>query len=235
MIDGWHVTVIVPVLNEQEAIAHVIADVPDCVDRVIVVDNDSDDATASVARRAGAKVVFESERGYGIACLSGIREAGDTDILAFIDGGRRDYPEDLLKLLEPVARSQCDLAIGCRYELSESSRGRKLHQRLGTRLACWFIKRIYGIHFEDLGPMRCLRKETYDRLQMKDRKYGWTTEMQIKAFNSGMTILQVPVRYRQRIGKSKISGTVRGTAMAAYCIFYWIFKLAYADRSSSPR
>ncbi len=230
MIENQHVTVIIPVLNEEQAIGNVIADVPDCVDQIVVVDGNSTDATVLAAQQSGAKAVVESKRGYGQACWRGIREAGDTDILAFIDGGRRDYPEDLLKLLMPVACGQSDLAIGCRYETSKAARGRKPHQKFGTGLACRLIRRIYGVRFEDLGPMRCLKMDTFHRLGMKDRKYGWTVEMQLKAVIGGMTILQEPVRYRQRVGKSKISGTVCGTVKAGCNIFYWIFRLAFAAR-----
>ncbi len=232
MVNNNHITVIIPALNEEQAIAHVIPEIPQNVDQVIVVDNQSTDQTASRAEQLGAKVVFESKRGYGIACLTGIREAGETDIIAFVDGGHRDYPEDLVELLELIAFGQSDLAIGQRYQAQRQTDGRMRHQKLGTKLACWCIKHIYGVKFADLGPMRCLRKETFKRLQMTDENFGWTAEMQIKAFKQGMKITQVPVRYRERIGKSKISGTMRGSIFAGYKIFYWIFKLALPLRSS---
>ncbi len=227
-MNNQHVSVIIPVLNEEQAIAKVIGDMPECVDRVIVVDNNSTDATAKVARQSGAVVVSESHAGYGPACLRGVAEAGRSDILAFVDGGCRDYPEDLVKLLKPVAYGRCDLAIGCRRDESAGSKGRKIHQHMGTSLACLMIRLIYGVRFEDLGPMRCITKKRLGQLKMRDKRFGWTTEMQLKALIHGMEIMQVPVRYRQRIGKSKISGTLSGSLMAGSDIFYWIFRLAFS-------
>ncbi len=233
MINHRHITVIIPALDEEGSIARVIHDLPDCVDQVLVVDNASRDATAAKAEQAGARVVREPQKGYGKACLTGIRAAGDTDILAFIDGDYSDYPEDLVKLLKPVAHDYCDLAIGCRREDRDTPGGLFRHQRWGTQMACRAIRLLHGFRYEDLGPMRCLGKSTLTRLQVKDESFGWTAEMQLKASLAGATILQAPVRYRPRVGKSKVSGTLRGSLMAGYRIFYWIIRLAVSPKPQS--
>ena len=160
MLNQKHVTVIIPALNEEQSIAKVIGEIPNCVDQILVVDNDSQDATAELAEQAGARVVRESSKGYGMACLTGIRESGKTDILAFVDGGYSDYPEQLEDLIESVANNRCDLAIGCRQEDSSKPRGRFRHQKWGTKLVCLMIQLLHGFRFEDLGPMRCIKANT---------------------------------------------------------------------------
>ena len=235
MINHRHITVIIPALDEEESISRVIHDIPDCVDQILVVDNASQDATAVRAEQAGARVVHEPQKGYGKACLTGILVSGDTDILAFIDGDYSDYPEDLVRLLEPVAYRHCDLSIGCRQEDGGTSGGLFRHQRWGTQMACRVIRFLYGFRYEDLGPMRCLGKSTLAKLQVGDEGFGWTAEMQLKASQAGATILQVPVRYRQRVGKSKVSGTLRGSLMAGYRIFYWIIRLAFSPKPQGLR
>ena len=225
MIDQRHITVIIPALNEQASISKVIEEIPDYVDQIIVVDNDSQDATREISENAGAEVVSEPKRGYGRACLSGIDAAGNTDVFAFINGSYSDYPDDLDKLIKPVISDNCELAVGCRHDDPTVPRGRFTHQQLGTKLACLTIRLLHGYRFEDLGPLRCISRSALMQLQMQDEDFGWTVEMQLKAAKLGQTILQVPVRYRKRVGKSKISGTVRGSLMAGYKIFYWIFRL----------
>lgn len=225
MIDQQHTTVIIPALNEQASIKKVIEEIPDYVDRIIVVDNDSEDATREISEKAGAQVVSEPKRGYGRACLTGIEAAGDTNIIAFINGSYSDYPDDLDKLIKPVVSGNCDLAIGCRQDDPLVPRGRFAHQKWGTQLACFTIRLLHGYKFKDLGPLRCISRPALLELQMQDQDFGWTVEMQLKAAKSGQTILQVPVQYRKRVGKSKISGTLRGSLMAGYKIFYWIFRL----------
>ncbi len=235
MLDQQHITVVIPALNEQDSIGRVIEEIPACVDRVIVVDNSSHDATRSSAENAGAHVVQEPRKGYGRACLTGIAEAGSTDILAFINGSYSDYPEDLEMLIRSVASGRCDLAIGCRQDIQDEASGRFIHQKFGTRLACLTIWLLHHYRFQDLGPLRCISVPALSHLHMRDENFGWTVEMQVKAVKSGMKIHQIPVRYRKRIGRSKISGTVRGTIMAGYKIFYWIFRLAAAPRLPSYR
>ena len=235
MFHDKHVTVIIPVLNEQESIEKVISEIPNFVDQIVVVDNGSVDETINRAQKAGARVVTQSKKGYGIACLTGIEAAGETHILAFINGGYNDYPEDLTDLVEPVANENCDFAIGCRKRAIHQKEGRLPHQKWGTKLACRFIYWLYGVKFEDLGPMRSLNKDLYLMLEMCDRNFGWTAEMQIKAVQVQAKIREVPVRSRKRIGKSKISGTAYGSLMAGFKIFYWIFRLAIFPHSRSSR
>ena len=235
MIDRSHITVIIPALNEQASIGAVIEEIPDYVDQIIVVDNHSKDATRAVAEQAGARVVAQARQGYGRACLTGIAKAGKTDIYAFINGGYSDYPDDLDGLIRPVVAGECELAIGCRRDAPGVPKGRFKHQRLGTRLACLTIWLLHRYRFEDLGPLRCISKAALDHLDMQDENFGWTVEMQVKALRAGQTILQVPVRYRKRIGRSKISGTLRGTLGAGYKIFFWIFRLAIAPKPSKFR
>ena len=226
MHNHQHVTVIIPALNEERSITKVIQDIPDCVDRIIVVDNDSQDATAELAASAGAQVVREPQSGYGTACLAGIREVDDSEIIAFIGAGYSDYPQELIKIIEPVSNRDCDLAIGCRTDTTGEQKGRFVHQQFGTKLACWTIWLLHRVKFHDLGPMRCIRASVLNDLQMQDADFGWTTEMQLKAYHKGKTIQQISVHYRKRIGKSKISGTMKGSLLAGYKIFYWIFRLA---------
>ena len=229
MINGRHISVIIPALNEESSIARVIGDLPESVDNVLVVDNGSNDRTAERARLAGARVISEPQRGYGAACLAGIREARNSQVLAFIDGDYSDYPQDLEGLLEPLAHGHCDLAMGCRQVDSPDS-GLSVHQDLGNRLACTLIRWLHGYHYMDLGPMRCVSRSFLESLDMQDRDFGWTAEMQIRACRAGGRILQIPVRYRSRIGQSKISGTLRGSIMAGYKILYWTLRLS-RDRS----
>ena len=186
-----------------------------------------------MSENAGASVVSEPREGYGRACLSGIASAGDTDIFAFINGSYSDYPDDLDKLIRPVVAGRCDLAIGCRQDDAAQPKGRFAHQKLGTRMACLTIRLLHGYNFEDLGPLRCISRPLLDHIQMQDEDFGWTVEMQLKAARAGAIVLQERVRYRKRIGKSKISGTLRGSLMAGYKIFYWIFLLAVTARPKS--
>ncbi len=225
MIDHKHISVIIPALNEQASIEKVINEIPNYVDRIIVVDNNSQDATREFSENAGAQVVSEPKRGYGRACLTGIEAAGDTDIFAFINGSYSDYPEDLDKLIRPVVSGNCDLAIGCRQDDPLVPRGRFTHQKWGTQLVCITIRLLHGYKFDDLGPLRCVSRPALLELRMQDEDFGWTVEMQLKAAKSGQTILQVPVQYRKRVGKSKISGTLRGSLMAGCKMFFWVFRL----------
>ncbi len=206
-----------------------IADIPGVIDDIVVVDNGSDDNTGAIARSFGAMVVYEQRKGYGAACLAGIRSLKNTDLVAFIDGDYSDYPEDLIKVVEPVARGQYEFAIGCRQNTLSSSAELPLHQRWGNWLACCFIQLLYGFRYKDLGPMRCISLHLLAHLQMSDTNYGWTTEMQLKVSKLGLRVLQVPVRYRKRIGKSKISGTLKGTILSGYKIFFWTIRLLFVD------
>ncbi|MCY3768889.1 MAG: glycosyltransferase family 2 protein [Gammaproteobacteria bacterium] len=225
MLFGNHITVVIPALNEAASIGKVVSAIPRFVDQVVVVDNGSTDPTARVASAQGASVVYESNRGYGSACLTGIVAAGQTDLIAFVDGDYSDYPEDLEKVITPVARNDCDFVIGCRSETGLQNHDLPWHQHWGNWFACCMIHWLHGFKYHDLGPMRCIKAGLLSQLKMCDTTYGWTTEMQIKASKLGVNVSQVPVRYRRRIGKSKISGTLKGSVFAGYKILYWTLRL----------
>lgn len=223
------VDVLIPALNEEGAIGRVIDALPtDHVRRVVVVDNGSEDGTARVAREAGAVVVREPERGYGAACLRGLREVAldPPDVVVFIDGDFSDYPQDLPRLLAPLARNEADLVIASRSQGHAERGSLTVQQRVGNALACQLINRLYGTRYSDLGPFRAIRWQALDALQMRDRGYGWTIEMQIRAAKAGLRATEVPARYRARIGTSKISGTLRGTLGASGKILYTIARHA---------
>lgn len=221
--------VLIPALNEQESIGRVIADLPrGLVDRVVVVDNGSTDATARVATEAGADVVREDEKGYGAACLRGLRElsADPPDVVVFLDGDYSDHPDELPLVAAPVLSGEADLVIGSRMT-GESERGALLPQaRFGNRLACLLMRLIWNVRYTDLGPFRAVRWDALERLRMADRGYGWTVEMQIKAVRHGLRIREVPVSYRKRIGESKITGTVSGSVKAGAWILWTIGRYA---------
>ena len=224
------VAVIIPARNEADALGQVLAEIPkDLVSEVVVVDNGSTDATAAVASAWGAKVVAEPIPGYGRACWTGIQALEPTsDVVAFLDGDHSDYPEELAWLLSPIQEGRADLVIGSRS--AQAAAGSMTpQQRFGTWLACRLIRQLYGVRFTDLGPFRVIRREVLEQLQMEDRAFGWTVEMQAKAARDGVRVVEVPVRYRRRIGRSKISGTVKGTVRAGKDIVWTICKVAYAS------
>ena len=223
--------VLIPALDEEQAIAQVLAAIPPgLAQEVVVVDNGSTDRTAEVARSWGARVVSEPRRGYGQACLSGLAALGRVDIVVFLDGDYSDYPEDMPHLLEPILRGEADLVIGSRV-LGERQPGALLpQQRLGNALATWMIRLLFGVRYTDLGPFRAIRSEALERLQMQDRNYGWTVEMQVKAARAGLRLAEAPVRYRRRLGASKISGTLRGSLRAGYKIIATILRHSWSPR-----
>lgn len=214
MRDGQRVGCIIPALDEEDAIGKVVAAVPGWVDAIVVVDNGSRDRTAEQARAAGAVVVAERERGYGAACLAGMAALPEVDIVVFVDGDYSDFPEDMHMLVDPIAAGGIDMVIGSRVAGDVERGALTPQQRFGNWLATRLIRGIWGVAYSDLGPFRAIRKSGLDRLAMADRTFGWTVEMQIKAARLGMRSIEVPARYRRRIGVSKISGTVRGTVLA---------------------
>lgn len=222
------VSVIIPALNEEKSIGYVLRAIPKyLVGEIIVVDNGSTDRTVEIARREGAKVVAENQRGYGAACLAGISSLSeDCRIVAFVDADYSDFPEDLEEILLPIVSDKIDLVIGTRTVLAESKKSLTPQQRFGNRLATVLVKFFFGSSYTDLGPFRAIRREALEELKMTDRDFGWTIEMQIKAAQKKLRIAEVPVRYRVRIGRSKISGTVKGTILAGAKIIYTIFKYA---------
>lgn len=221
-----NVAVVVPALDEEKAIGHVIADIPDFVDDIVVADNGSVDETATVARAAGARVVTERDRGYGAACLAGIAALNDADIVVFLDGDYSDDPAEMAMLVDPIANGDADLVIGSRTQGAYLPGALAPHQRFGNWLACRLIMSIWGVRYTDLGPFRAIDRQALARLAMSERTFGWTVEMQIKAAREGLRIVEVPVSYRPRIGQSKISGTLRGSFNAGKTILGLIARAA---------
>ena len=223
--------VIIPALNEEKAIAKVIADIPEAVTEVVVIDNGSTDLTSEVAREAGATVLKESRAGYGYACLKGIAylkdKQKDGDIVVFLDGDYSDYPEELISLVAPIEKGNYDLVIGTRNNPLLQKGALTPQQRFGNALATRLMALFYGGKYTDLGPFRAITFDALDRLKMQDKTYGWTVEMQLKALKYKLKYTEVPVTYRPRIGESKVSGTIKGTIMAGYKILGWIFIHAF--------
>ncbi|HET7711130.1 MAG TPA: glycosyltransferase family 2 protein [Thermoanaerobaculia bacterium] len=233
------IALIIPALDEEDAIGSLLQAVDRRLVRdVIVGDNASRDATAEKARSVGASVVHVAQSGYGAACAGALTAlAGDVDLVVFMDADGSDDPAEIELLVRPIVEGRADLVIGSR-SLGEVEAGALTpQQRFGNKLATFLIARLHGHRYTDLGPFRAIRRELLDSLGMTDRKYGWTAEMQIRSLQAGARVLEVPVRYRRRIGRSKISGTVSGVVKAGFWIVYTILKLRIrsAPRSTSQR
>jgi glycosyltransferase involved in cell wall biosynthesis len=233
MRHGKKIGVVIPALDEEQAIARVIADVPAWADEIVVVDNGSRDGTARAARTAGARVVAEAERGYGAACQAGIRALQAPDIIVFLDGDYSDRPEEMAALIDPIAAGEAEFVVGSRVSGSCGPGALTPQQRFGNWLACRLIRRIWGTACSDLGPFRAIRTDALRALDVRDRAYGWTVEMQLKAAESGLKYLEVPVSYRARIGVSKISGTLRGSLLAGVTILTVIVRSAWRTYRSA--
>ncbi len=222
------IIVIIPAYNEEEAIPFVIKEIPNFVSEIVVVNNNSTDDTAGAALRAGAAVVEEIRPGYGYACLKGIEYATQInprpDIIVFIDGDHSDYPEEMGLLINKIKQDDCDLVIGSRALGKIEKGSMTIPQLFGNWLATRLLRLFYGVKYTDLGPFRAARFSSLLRMNMQDTTYGWTVEMQLKAAKLKMKVAEVPVRYRKRIGFSKISGTVKGTVLAGYKIITTIFR-----------
>jgi len=219
------ISVIIPAYNEENSIGRVLNDLPqDKLKEIIVVNNASTDNTAEVARINGAKVVEESCRGYGAACLRGISEVSGSDIVVFVDGDYSDYPEELDQLIKPIIENRADFVLGSRMIYPESREALLPQARYGNKLATFLIYIFFGYRFTDLGPFRAIRFDSLKQINMVDTDFGWTVEMQIKAIKNNLRIEEIPVHYRKRIGISKITGTVSGTFKAGVKIIYTIFK-----------
>lgn len=219
------VSVIIPAFNEESSIGLVLNDLPkETLHEIIVVDNGSTDDTANVARESGARVVEEKQKGYGSACLRGIAELTQPDIVVFLDGDYSDYPEEIIQLIQPILDGEKDFVLGSRMILPESRLALLPQARYGNWLAVFLMRIFFNHRYTDLGPFRAIRHESLKSIGMQDQNFGWTVEMQIKAAQKGLRICEIPVRYRERVGVSKITGTVSGTLKAGTKIIYTIFK-----------
>lgn len=220
--------VIIPAFNEALSIDKVIAEIPDFVEEVVVVNNNSSDHTAQTAKDAGATVLNEPKQGYGYACLKGIEylKTKKPDIVVFLDADYSDYPEELTDIIAPIINQNMDMVIGSRNLGNKEPGSMTPQQIFGNWLATTLIKIFFNVSYTDLGPFRAIKYKSLVDLAMVDQTYGWTVEMQLKAAKKGLKVTEVPVKYRKRIGKSKVSGTVKGTIMAGYKILSWIFRYA---------
>lgn len=225
------IKVIIPAYNEEKAIAKVIAEIPSMVDEILVISNNSTDNTEQVAKNAGAMVLSENRKGYGYACLKGMEYISKLevkpDIIVFLDGDYSDYPQELTKLIEPIINQNIDFVIGARVASLRESGSMTPQQVFGNWLATFLMKVFFGAKFTDLGPFRAIKYDKLLQLQMEDKTYGWTIEMQLKVLKQKMTYVEIPVRYKNRIGVSKVSGTVKGTVMAGIKIIGWIVKYTF--------
>jgi glycosyltransferase involved in cell wall biosynthesis len=228
------VSVIIPTHNEAQAIGRVLADLPsELVTEVIVVDSNSTDGTPDVARRAGAQVIQEPRRGYGRACLTGLANADNPDVVVFLDGDYSDRPSELPILLAPIIEGRADITLGCRLQERRSSGALPWHQMFGNRLAAGLIRVIYGLQISDLGPFRAGRAEVLRALALEETTYGWAVEMILKGALAGFRVVEVPVSYHPRIGKSKISGTLKGTLGAGWFILSLIVRYYFRHRRAT--
>lgn len=228
-VDGRNIVVIIPVLNEEDSIGLVLAHIPErMAAAVIVVDNGSTDRTATVATEGGAVVVREPRRGYGAACLRGLAEGARfvPDVIVFLDGDYSDYPEEMADLVRPITEEGYDLVIGSRMLGRRAPGAMPVQALIGNVLVPRIIRWLYGHRYTDLGPFRAIRYDRLLELEMADQNFGWTVEMQIKAAQKGYRTLDVPVRYRKRVGVSKITGTLSGAVRAGVKILWVTFRYA---------
>lgn len=226
-----NIKVIIPAYNEEHSIGKVISEIPPLVSEVIVVSNNSTDATAEVAAKAGATVLLEKQKGYGYACLKGLEyiatQTPKPDIVVFLDGDYSDFPEELTKIIAPIIENDVDLVIGARVKRLREKGSMTFPQRFGNGLASVLMKLFFNSKFTDLGPFRAIKYEKLLSLNMGDKTYGWTVEMQLKALKQNLKYVEVPVHYKNRIGVSKVSGTVKGAFFAGVKILSWIFKYSF--------
>ena len=225
------IKVIIPAFNEAESITKVIDDIPDFVDEIIVVSNNSTDATEANAAKAGATVLKESRKGYGYACLKGMdyvaHQEKMPEIVVFLDGDYSDYPEEMLNILKPIFEENKDFVVGARVKELREPGSMTFPQIFGNWLATSLMKLFFNSRFTDLGPFRAIRYDKLLQLKMEDKTYGWTVEMQLKALRQNFNYAEVPVHYRNRIGVSKVSGTIKGAIFAGVKILGWIFKYSF--------
>jgi glycosyltransferase involved in cell wall biosynthesis len=231
------VSVVIPTHNEAQSIGRVLADLPShLVTEVIVVDSNSTDGTPELARKMGAQVIEEPRRGYGRACLTGLANTQNPDVVVFLDGDYSDRPAELPMLLAPIVEGRADITLGSRLSDKSNAGALPWHQAFGNRLAAGLIRLLYGVKVSDLGPFRAGRAETLRALGLEEATYGWAVEMIVKGAIAGFRIVEVPVSYHPRIGKSKISGTVKGTIGAGWFILSRIVLYSFRRRRArTPR
>lgn len=225
------IKVIIPAYNEQDSIANVINDIPSIVDEIIVISNNSTDKTEENAKNAGATVLQENRKGYGYACLKGMKYISEQEnkpnIIVFLDGDYSDYPEQLTELVYPIINDNIDFVIGSRIKQLREQGSMTPQQIFGNWLATFLMKLFFGAKFTDLGPFRAIKYDKLLALNMEDKTYGWTVEMQLKALKQKLSYTEIPMKYRNRIGVSKVSGTVKGSILAGIKILGWIFKYSF--------
>jgi glycosyltransferase involved in cell wall biosynthesis len=231
------VSVIIPTHNEAQAIGRVLADLPsDLVTEVIVVDSNSTDGTPDIATKMGARVIQEPRRGYGRACLTGLAAANSPDVVVFLDGDYSDRPSESPILLAPIIEGRADITLGSRLHARNSAGALPWHQAFGNRLAAGLIRHLYGVKISDLGPFRAARADVIHSLALEEMTYGWAVEMILKGALAGFRVVEVPVSYYPRIGKSKISGTLKGTLGAGWFILSLIGRYYFRRRrTGTPR
>ena len=225
------IKVIIPAYNEEKSIAKVIQDLPSIVDEIVVVNNNSSDKTGEEAKKNGVTVLTEKRRGYGYACLKGMSylksQTTPPDIVVFLDGDYSDYPEELTKLVAPIIADRIDFVIGARSKKLREKGSMTAVQIFGNWLATRLMSWFYNSKFSDLGPFRAIKYDKLIALQMEDKTYGWTVEMQLKALKKKYSYTEIPLKYRNRIGISKVSGTLKGAIFAGIKILYWIVKYSF--------
>ncbi|MFQ3181711.1 MAG: glycosyltransferase involved in cell wall biosynthesis [Polaribacter sp.] len=225
------IKVIIPAYNEQDAIANVINDIPEIVDEIIVISNNSTDDTEENAKNAGATVLIEHRKGYGYACLKGMdyiaKREKKPEIVVFLDGDYSDYPEQLTALIHPILKDNLDFVVGARVKELRASGSMTPQQVFGNCLATFLMKLFFNAKFTDLGPFRAIKYDKLIELKMEDKTYGWTVEMQLKVLKQKLSYIEIPMKYRNRIGVSKVSGTIKGSIFAGIKILGWIFKYSF--------
>jgi glycosyltransferase involved in cell wall biosynthesis len=226
-----NIKVIIPAYNEADSISFVIKDIPPSVSEVVVVSNNSTDNTEVNAKNAGATVLVEKQKGYGYACLKGMDYISKLevkpDIIVFLDGDYSDYPKELTKIIAPIIEDNIDFVVGARVKELREEGSMTTAQIFGNYLATKLMKLFFGSTFTDLGPFRAIKYEKLLGLKMEDKTYGWTVEMQLKALKQKLSYKEISINYRNRIGVSKVSGTIKGAIFAGVKILAWIFKYSF--------